>query len=58
MENENREPDYERLIREEQTKKPYIKPAFRFERVFVTSALSCGKIDPTQTQCTFNRKVS
>ena len=58
MENENLEPDDERLIREEQTKKPYIKPAFRFERVFVTTALNCGKVDSTQTQCTFNRKVS
>ena len=58
MENGNRGPDDERLIREEKTKKPYIKPAFRFERVFVTTALTCGKIDPTQTQCTFNRKVS
>jgi hypothetical protein len=26
------------------TKKPYHKPAFRHEQVFVTSALSCGKI--------------
>ena len=58
MENGNRGPDDEPLIREEQTKQPYIKPAFRFERVFVTTALTCGKIDPTQTQCTFNRKVS
>lgn len=24
-------------------KKPYTKPAFRFERVFETSALSCSK---------------
>ncbi len=24
-------------------KKPYQKPAFRYERVFETSALSCGK---------------
>jgi hypothetical protein len=24
-------------------KKPYEKPAFRFEQVFVTSALTCGK---------------
>ena len=24
-------------------KKPYEKPGFRFEEVFVTSALSCGK---------------
>ena len=32
-------------------KKPYEKPAFRFEKVFVTTALSCGKI-ATQTSCT------
>ena len=25
-------------------KKTYVKPAFRFERVFETQALSCGKI--------------
>jgi hypothetical protein len=24
-------------------KKPYEKPGFRYEQVFVTSALSCGK---------------
>lgn len=39
-------------------KRPYTKPAFRFESVFVVSALSCGKIDPTQKHCTFSRKVS
>ena len=27
-------------------KKPYEKPSFRYEQVFVTTALSCGKIDP------------
>jgi len=27
------------------SKKPYIKPAFRFEKVFVTTALSCGKVN-------------
>jgi hypothetical protein len=32
-------------------KKPYEKPAFRFEQVFVTSALSCGKVNPTQGSC-------
>ena len=26
------------------TKKPYEKPSFRYEQVFVTTALSCGKI--------------
>jgi hypothetical protein len=33
------------------TKKPYEKPAFRYEQVFVTTALSCGKIGSTQQQC-------
>lgn len=33
-------------------KKPYEKPAFRYEQVFVTTALSCGKISITQVNCT------
>jgi hypothetical protein len=33
------------------TRKPYEKPSFRYEQVFVTTALSCGKIDPTQAIC-------
>ena len=32
-------------------KLPYQKPAFRYERVFETMALACGKISPTQGQC-------
>ncbi|MFI5102427.1 MAG: hypothetical protein ACHP9V_03545 [Terriglobales bacterium] len=32
-------------------KKLYQKPAFRYERVFETLALSCGKIAPTQSTC-------
>jgi hypothetical protein len=40
-------------------KKPYEKPGFRFEQVFVTSALSCGKINPTQGGCQgLSNKVS
>jgi len=39
-------------------KKPYEKPAFRFERVFETRALSCGKVNITQQQCIHNRKSS
>ena len=39
-------------------KKPYEKPSFRYEQVFVTSALSCGKIDSTQQGCTLRTKVS
>lgn len=40
------------------TGKPYQPPAFRFERVFETMALACGKISPTQSHCRFNRKSS
>jgi hypothetical protein len=32
-------------------KKRYEKPSFRFEQVFVTTALSCGKIGATQSSC-------
>ena len=39
-------------------KKPYKKPDFRYEKVFETMALSCGKISPTEFQCRFNRKTS
>ncbi|MFZ0734006.1 MAG: hypothetical protein WAM79_16920 [Candidatus Sulfotelmatobacter sp.] len=38
-------------------KKPYEKPSFRFEKVFVTTALSCGKIGQ-QGECTINIKLS
>lgn len=33
------------------SKKPYEKPSFRFEQVFVTTALSCGKVGTTQSSC-------
>ncbi len=39
-------------------KKQYQKPAFRFERVFETMALACGKIQATNFQCRFHRKNS
>jgi hypothetical protein len=39
-------------------KKPYNKPAVRFERVFETSALTCGKVQTTQSGCHQNRKTS
>ena len=32
-------------------KKAYQKPAFRYEQVFETMALACGKVNPTQQQC-------
>jgi hypothetical protein len=40
------------------SKKPYEKPSFRFEQVFVTTALSCGKITVTQSSCQVNTKSS
>lgn len=33
------------------SKLPYQKPAFRYEGVFETMALACGKISTTQQQC-------
>ncbi len=39
-------------------KRPYEKPQFRFERVFETQALTCGKVQPTQSSCHGNRKNS
>ena len=51
-------PDDNRRTHENQTKKPYTKPAFRFERVFETQALSCGKIGSISTQCKLNKKAS
>jgi hypothetical protein len=44
--------------REGAGKKPYRKPEFRYERVFETLALACGKIHGNQQQCRFNRKRS
>jgi hypothetical protein len=40
------------------TKKPYNKPTLRYERVFETSALTCGKVQTTQSGCHQNRKTS
>jgi hypothetical protein len=39
-------------------KKPYEKPSFRYEQVFVTTALSCGKTPNSSFQCNSNPKVS
>jgi len=41
-----------------ETRKPYEKPTFRFERVFVTTALSCGKVVNGGGGCSLNPKVS
>jgi hypothetical protein len=39
-------------------RKTYRKPAVRHEKVFETSALSCGKVQTTQGQCQSNRNAS
>jgi hypothetical protein len=39
-------------------KKPYVKPEVRHERVFETQALTCGKVQTTQSGCHQNRKTS
>jgi hypothetical protein len=40
------------------TRKPYVKPGFVREEVFETTALACGKINPTIRQCNLVRKNS
>jgi hypothetical protein len=39
-------------------KKTYVKPAFRFERVFETQALSCGKLPGHGLLCNIVHKTS
>ncbi|MDP9339558.1 MAG: hypothetical protein M3P45_11890, partial [Acidobacteriota bacterium] len=41
-----------------ETKKTYSKPLIRYERIFETQALVCGKLHATQAQCVNNRKLS
>ena len=52
------EPEDKRPAQEKQTKKPYTKPAFRFERVFETQALSCGKMIGFAGNCVHHHKAS
>jgi hypothetical protein len=47
----NQSPDEEPRSAAVTEKKPYERPGFRYEQVFVTSALGCGKTDPTQPGC-------
>ena len=58
MANGNPGSEDKRLIPKKQAKKPYTKPGFRFERVFETQALTCGKVHGTIGQCHSNRKNS
>lgn len=47
----------EQPLTAETVKKPYEKPTFRYEQVFVTSALTCGKTG-TLGLCGNNPKTS
>lgn len=58
MANGKTEAEDQRPNQKQAAKKPYVKPSFRYEQVFVTSALACGKIDPTQFLCFHNQKLS
>ncbi len=51
-------PVTDKRTQKEKTKKPYSKPGFRFEHVFETQALSCGKIHGHSTVCNISRKTS
>lgn len=51
-------PEEKRLIQKKLSKRPYTKPAFRFERVLETQALSCGKIIGFAGNCVHHRKAS
>jgi hypothetical protein len=48
----------ERLSEGKKSKKPYTKPAFRYEKVFETQALACGKIAGHLGICKINSKTS
>jgi hypothetical protein len=43
---------------EAKQKEPYIKPDFRYERVFAVQALQCGKVNSTQEGCHQSTKSS
>jgi hypothetical protein len=58
MANGNKEQEDKQPIQHKHARKTYVKPAFRFERVFTTSALACGKTDATEFLCKTNRKTS
>jgi hypothetical protein len=41
-----------------QARKPYCKPSFRYEQVFETMALQCGKTGPVGGACSAVRMAS
>jgi len=55
---DNSDRDREREAAASPTKKPYKAPSFRFEPVFEVSALACGKLFASESQCRLSRKAS
>jgi hypothetical protein len=56
---ENRTPeDRQKLTKAAKERRPYQRPSFRCERVFETTALSCGKVVAVQSTCVAQRKTS
>jgi len=47
-----------RGVRAGEERKPYEKPSFRFEQVFETMALQCGKINGTSSACNLVKMAS
>jgi hypothetical protein len=43
---------------QEKGKKPYMKPEFRYERVFEVQALACTKLSGGGARCIGSRKTS
>lgn len=59
MNEESKHPETREIKGEKgKPRKPYVKPAFVFEKAFETMALSCGKITNTSGPCHANRKTS
>jgi len=53
-----RDMEKKKTEQEKTSKRPYKKPAFQYERVFETMALSCGKIGATSLICKSSKKMS
>jgi hypothetical protein len=55
---ESKHEDIQAAESKSSVKKPYLKPQARYERVFETMALACGKVGDTTHACSLNRKTS
>ena len=56
--NKKKQPVEDQQPKKGRSKRAYQKPAFKHEKVFETTALSCGKIGTTQAQCAQSPRAS